>query len=70
MFLQQNESSAQVVKDDDPSQGDTSTSSSSLFDWRTHLASHPAADLLPSLSDAEQGVLTDDTHANLKRGQS
>jgi hypothetical protein len=35
-----------------------------VFDWREHLAVHPAADLLPPLSDAELRALADDIKAN------
>ena len=38
--------------------------SASSFDWRKHLAVHPAAELLPALLDAELRALADDIKAN------
>jgi hypothetical protein len=53
MLIGQNESRAQAVKDDGSPQVTANPSSSSLFDWRKHLAVHPAAELSPLLKDTD-----------------
>jgi hypothetical protein len=47
-----------------PSGASRTDPSASSFDWRKHLAVHPAAELLPALLDAELRALADDIKAN------